>query len=103
MNAQTPPAWRDEQHREDDGHDSRADIGQGDHRFAADGVEQRPEDQGADEIAERPQDVEQRHLAGCDAVEPAQQRAEIEGHAVVEKRLPDEQRQTQGSRAAGRA
>ena len=83
MKTPTPPVSREEQRGETDRHPRRAQIGQGDHRFSADGVEQSPEQQWTGEVAQRPHDEEQRHGARCDAVERAQQRAEVEGERVV--------------------
>ena len=70
-------------------------VGQRDHRFSADGVEQSSEQQGPCEVAQRPHHEEQRHGSRRDTVELAEQGAEIERECVVEKRLPDEQRQAE--------
>ena len=54
----------DEQDVEHDEHDGRAEVGAGDHRLAPDGVEQPPEQQRPEEVADREERDVERHRAG---------------------------------------
>src|SRR5699024_10498712 len=78
-----------------DGDGSRTEIAERDHRFASDRVEEPTEDDRAQEVRQRPQDDEDRHGRLGDAVEAVEDRSEVEGDAVVEERLPDEEHEAQ--------
>ncbi len=81
--------------RQDGQHDRGADVGARDHRLAADGVEQAPEQQRADEVRDREQRQVQRDDAVLDLVEGDEERAEAEGDRVVDEGLADEQREAE--------
>ena len=67
----------------------------GDHRLAADGVEEAAEDERPEEVGDgEDRDVE-RHRPGADVEEFAEQGAEVEGDGVVEEGLADEQREAE--------
>ena len=90
------PAELGEEHPDQRHHQYRgAEIARGDHRAAADGVEQPAEQHRPEEVAGGVADDEHRHDAGGHAIEPTEQRAEVERDAVVDERLADEQRQSE--------
>ena len=82
--------------REEERHDradrGRGEVGAGDHRLATDRVEQAPERDRPEEVADGEDDQEHRHEARRDPVEAAVEGAEVEGDAVVDESLADEQR-----------
>ena len=74
----------------------RAEVGARDHRLPPDGVEQPPEQQRPEEVADREDDQEvpgrssrRRRRTSCE------DRPEVEGDAVVEERLADEEREAE--------
>ena len=73
----------------------RAEVGAGDHRLPADGVEEPAEEQRAEEVPDREDDEEDRDEARGDAPERRVEHPEVERHAVVEERLADEQREAE--------
>ncbi len=85
------------------GHDGRdhrgAEVAHADHGLAPDGVEEPSERQRAEQVAGREHDQEHGHERRGDLVEGGVQRAEVEGDAVVEEGLADEQRQAQDGAA----
>ena len=92
---QVPSAAVDEEDRQHHADRGRAEVGAGDHRLAADRVEQPPERHRAEEVADREDDDEDRHDRRGDAEEGREQGAEVEGDAVVDEGLTDEQREAE--------
>jgi hypothetical protein len=82
-----------EQERRDDQQEPREDVGAGDHRLAPDGVEQPPEDQRPEEVADRERDDVVADARGLDVIERAEHERIGEEDGVVEERLADEERQ----------
>ena len=80
------------QHREDDG---RPDVAARDHRLAPHGVEEAPEQQWPEEVADREKHDVERHLRVADAVELDKERAQAERHRVVDEGLAHEQREAE--------
>src|SRR5581483_6423654 len=64
-------------------------------RDAPDRVEEAPEEERAEEVPDGEHDDVDRHERGRDAVERAEQVAQVERDAVVEERLADEEREAQ--------
>src|SRR5262249_49897840 len=70
-------------------------------RLPADRVEETPEQQRAEEVADGEDDQEDGDVARGDAPEGRVERPEVEGDAVVEERLADEERETEDRAARG--
>jgi hypothetical protein len=84
-----------EQGGQDGAGDRRAEVADGDHRLAADGVEQPAEDQRAEEVGRREDDQEHGHEPRRHAEERREERAQVERDPVVGEGLADEERETQ--------
>ena len=77
------------------------DVGAGDHRLAADGVEEAAEQQRAEEVADRDRRRSSSRSSGRRRGRTSSGSGVAEGDRVVEERLPDEQRQARARSASG--